>query len=318
MRPFLAALLVPAALFVAPAAAKVPVETVKIERKTDTVDIEVAYPRTGVAAIDSQLAAWANGMVADFEATADEDFASFKDDNGEMPPWTYSLYLTFEVPRNDDRMLVFDFDESIFTGGAHPNHGIETFNFMMPDGWQVDLPEVFKPKALDKISALAIADLERQFAGPDSMSDPDWLKSGAGPSWRNFGAFLLFPDKLVIRFPPYQVAAYAAGDQRVEIPLSALKGLMRQDWRTPVASFDCSKAGTTTEKAICGDVALARLDRNLADTYAQALSWASDDAARDAIKAGQRAWITDRNACGSDADCLSASYTERIKALQAG
>ena len=70
------------------------------------------------------------------------DFASFKqDNNGEPPPWTYSLYLSFEVPRNDAEMLVVDFDESIFTGGAHPNHDIATFNFMMPDAWQVYLPE---------------------------------------------------------------------------------------------------------------------------------------------------------------------------------
>jgi uncharacterized protein YecT (DUF1311 family) len=318
MRPLLAALLVPAALVAAPAVAEVPVDTVKIERKTESVDIEVAYPKTGVAAIDKQFADWANGMVADFEASADEDFASFKEDNGgDVPPWTYSLYLTFEVARNDDEMLVVDFDESIFTGGAHPNHDIQTFNFMMPDAWQVYLPEVFKPKAIGEISKIAIADLDKQLGGPDSMTDSDWLKSGAGPTWSNFRDFLLLQDKLVIRFPPYQVAAYAAGDQKVEIPLSALKGLMRKDWRTPVASFDCSKAGTATEKALCGDVALARLDRNLADAYTQALSWASDDAAKDTIRTEQRAWIAERDACGGDATCIAASYDARIKALQA-
>jgi uncharacterized protein YecT (DUF1311 family) len=216
-------------------------------------------------------------------------------------------------------MLVFDFDKSIFTGGAHPNHDIETYNLMMPDGWRVFLPEIFAGKpALEKISALAIADLERQFDNPDSMSDPDWLKSGAGPSWSNFQDFLLLSDKLVIRFPPYQVAAYAAGDQTVEIPLSELAGLMRDDWRTPVASFDCGKAGTATEKAICSDIPLARLDRSLADAYAQALSWASDDAEKTKIRDAQRTWIGKRNACGGDIGCLTTAYEARLKALQPG
>jgi uncharacterized protein YecT (DUF1311 family) len=259
-------------------------------------------------------------MVDDFASSADRDFAAWKEDNnGEPPPWTYSLYVGFGVPRNDAEMLVFGFDESIFTGGAHPNHTIESFNFVMPDAWRVYLPEIFAGKpALEKISALAIADLTKQLLGPDSMSDSDWVKSGAGPSWSNFEDFALLPDTLLIRFPPYQVAAYAAGDQKVEIPLSQLKGLMRKDWRTPVASFDCAKAGTATETAICSDVALARLDRSLADIYAQALSWASDDGEKTKIRDAQRKWIGERNACGGDIGCLTAAYDARLKALQPG
>lgn len=318
MKP-LPALLVPVLLAALPAQAAVPVETVKIEKSTDMVEIDMAYPRTGVASIDRMFADWVNGMVATFESEAVEDFASFKqDNNGELPPWAYSLGLGFEVPRNDERMLVFDFDESIFQGGAHPNHDIITFNFMMPDGWQVYLPEIFDgQRALDRISAFAVADLERRIGGPDGMSDPDWIRGGAGPQWSNFQDFLLLADKLVIRFPPYQVAAYAAGPQEVEIPLSELSGLMRKDWRVPVASFDCAKAGTATEKAICSDVALARLDRSLSDAYAQAMSFAADEAEKAKIRDAQRTWIGERDACGGDVGCLTAQYQARLKVLEA-
>ena len=317
MRLASAAALVSVALVGGAALAAVPVETMKVERKTERVDVELAYPRTGIAAIDRPIEAWVKGMAADFETGADEDFADFKSDNdGEVPPWTYSLYLGFEVARNDDEMLVFDYDESIFQGGAHPNHEIITANYMMPDAWQVYLPEIFDgDRALRKISDLAIADLTRQLLGPDSMSDPDWVKTGAGPAWSNFQNFLLLKDRLVIRFPPYQVAAYAAGDQRVEIPLSRLAGLMREDWRTPVASFDCRKAGTATEKAICSDVALARLDRELSDTYTVALSF-TDDAGKAGIRDAQRRWIAERNACGGDVGCLVSAYEARIKVLE--
>ncbi|MBN9022771.1 MAG: DUF3298 domain-containing protein [Rhizobiales bacterium] len=316
MRLVIAAL-VPFVLAAGPALAEVPVKTVKIDRKSDTVDIELAYPETGVAAIDGPLTAWVTGMAADFQESADKDFAAFKDDNdGELPPWSYSLYLGFEVARNDDRMLVFDYDQSTFLGGAHPNHEVITANYMMPDGWQVYLPEIFDgDRALRKISALAIADLNRQLLGPDSMSDEGWIATGAGPSWSNFQDFLLLADKLVIRFPPYQVAAYAAGDQRVEIPLATLEGVMRKDWRTPVASFDCAKAGSPTEKAICSDIALARLDRGLADSYTVALSF-TDDAGKAQIREAQRQWIAARNACGGDVACLTSEYEARIKVLQ--
>jgi uncharacterized protein YecT (DUF1311 family) len=316
MRPVFAALL-PIALAAATAAAAVPVETLKVERHTETLDIDMAYPSTGIAILDRTLADWVNGLVAGFEQGADEDFASFKEDNGELPPWTYSLDLGFAVARNDDAMLVLDFDESIFLGGAHPNHDIITFNFMMPDAWRVYLPEIFAGRpALDRISALAIEQLGATLLGPDSMSDPDWVKSGAGPQWANFHDFLLLEDTLVIRFPPYQVAAYAAGDQRVEIPLAKLSGLMRPDWRVPVASFDCAGAGSATETAICSDIPLARLDRSLSEAYAQALSFASDDAARNALRAAQRTWIGERNACGGDVACLTSAYDARLAALR--
>jgi uncharacterized protein YecT (DUF1311 family) len=320
MKALIGALALGGALAAGPARAQGKGETVTIERNSETVDNQVAYPRTGNAKLDPFFADWATSMVADFEKSAAEDFASYKaDPDGGMPWNAYSLYVGFGVPRNDAEMLVVGFDESIFTGGAHPNHNIESFNFLMPDGWQVFLPEIFDGKpALDRISALAIDDLTKQLLGPDSMSDPDWVKSGAGPSWSNFQDFALLPDRLVIRFPPYQVAAYAAGDQKVEIPLSELAGLMRDDWRTPVASFDCGKAGTSTEKAICSDIPLARLDRALADSYAQALSWASDDAEKAKIRDAQRAWIGKRNACGGDVACLTAAYDARMKALQPG
>ncbi len=149
------------------------------------------------------------------------------------------------------------------------------------------------------------------------MSDDDWVNIGTGPGWDNFQDFLLLADTLVIRFPAYQVAAYAAGAQRVAIPLSALDGLERADWRTPVPSFDCAKAGTATETAICADVALARLDRDLAGAYRQSLAYADETQAA-AIKDAQRAWIGERDACAGSVACLTESYDKRLAALRSG
>ena len=318
MKPILVALALPVICAALPVQAEVPVDTVGIEKKTKFVEIDVAYPKTGVATIDTELADWATGMVEDFEKGAAEDFSSFEKDNGELPPWAYSLDMGFETARNDDAMLVFDFDQSTFLGGAHPNHDIMTFNYLMPDAWEVYLPEIFDGrKALDRISALTIAQLEKDVGGPDGMSDSDWIKGGAGANWSNFQDFLLLEDKLVIRFPPYQVAAYAAGPQQVEIPLSELDGLMRKDWRAPVASFDCAKAASATEKAICSDVALGRLDRTLSDTYTQVVAFAGEEADKTKIRDAQRQWIVERDACGGDVACLTAQYDERLKVLRA-
>jgi uncharacterized protein len=82
----------------------------------------------------------------------------------------------------------------------------------------------------------------------------------------------------------------------------------------PAASFDCAKAGTAVEKAICGDAALSGLDEHLGRYYAAALEAAGTGAA--CLKGDQRSWVkTMRNACGADAQCLSAAYLERLAAL---
>ena len=72
-------------------------------------------------------------------------------------------------------------------------------------------------------------------------------------------------------------------------------------------SFDCSKASTAVEQAICSSAELSRLDRQLAQAY-RGLAATERDA--------QRAWIRQRNACKSDIDCLTKQYQDRIVTLE--
>ena len=129
---------------------------------------------------------------------------------------------------------------------------------------------------------------------------------------------MLQPRALEIIFPPYQVASYADGMQQASIPLDALGGVLRRDWRAPVASFDCAKATTPIEQAICADATLARLDREVAAAYASKLASASDATAKQAITAQQRRWLGHRDsACRDQAEasrvaCLSGVYRLRL------
>lgn len=78
------------------------------------------------------------------------------------------------------------------------------------------------------------------------------------------------------------------------------------------AGFDCSKASTAVEKAICGDPKLSSLDEELSAIYSRAMSSAVD---RDAMKAEQRRWLTQvRNKC-VDAMCLEDAYRVRFAEL---
>lgn len=79
------------------------------------------------------------------------------------------------------------------------------------------------------------------------------------------------------------------------------------------ASFDCSKASTKTEKAICGDQYLSKLDEDMAAAYSKALK-TSD---RDGIKKEQRRWLKEiLSACIEDKVCIGEAYENRLRQLE--
>jgi uncharacterized protein YecT (DUF1311 family) len=82
------------------------------------------------------------------------------------------------------------------------------------------------------------------------------------------------------------------------------------------ASFDCLKAGTATEKAICRDPAVSKLDDQVAAAFktAQGLWPAGNWSAY--IRNEQREWLKDRNAiCKADVACLKQDYARRLSFL---
>jgi len=78
------------------------------------------------------------------------------------------------------------------------------------------------------------------------------------------------------------------------------------------ASFDCKKASTMIEKAICNDPVLSNMDELLATAYKKALK---NDSDKNKVRRSQRSWIkSQRNQC-KNIPCLKKVYTSRISEL---
>lgn len=80
------------------------------------------------------------------------------------------------------------------------------------------------------------------------------------------------------------------------------------------ASFDCAKAQSRIEKAICADAEASDLDEYLGRYYSAARS--ALGRAADCLRADQTQWLRTRNAC-NDAACLKKVYLERLAELHA-
>lgn len=81
------------------------------------------------------------------------------------------------------------------------------------------------------------------------------------------------------------------------------------------ASFDCAKARTADEKAICADRGLNDRDVKLAVYYDIARKVVAMGG-RGAIMDRQTVWLKQRRACGADRACIRDAYDRRLVELR--
>lgn len=84
------------------------------------------------------------------------------------------------------------------------------------------------------------------------------------------------------------------------------------------ASFSCMNFEdlNAAEQTICSNRRLGALDERLDSWYRRALVRAGYFDQTDWLRGEQRAWLQDRNACGSRSGCLVRAYRSRIRALE--
>ena len=80
------------------------------------------------------------------------------------------------------------------------------------------------------------------------------------------------------------------------------------------AGFDCARATSAVEKAICADAGLSALDEHLARYYSAGRMVLKEGAS--CLRSDQQRWLQRRNACRDNA-CLNDVYLDRLAELDA-
>jgi hypothetical protein len=78
-------------------------------------------------------------------------------------------------------------------------------------------------------------------------------------------------------------------------------------------SFDCAKAETRSERAVCASTGLAALDRSMATYYARVVASADDGTAAELRRTRER-FIAYRERCTTDA-CIADAYRGRMREI---
>lgn len=184
-------------------------------------DIDISYPVLGYKAVDEDVRNWVNNIADTFEV---EMASLFHDAEmmGEDPDESrYALHGSCTVLRPSREAASLVFEIWTYTGGAHGNLDIITLNYSLITGQRLDFVDIFGDvdKALSLLSSNSREVLSRRLAG--GRMD-QWIMDGTAQDVNNFASLGLTAQGVRVYFQPYQVAAWAAGAQEVDIPLDAL------------------------------------------------------------------------------------------------
>jgi hypothetical protein len=198
--------------------------------------VDLVYPDTGIQSEQTAIEQALKQELDDYvQSVADAD-PSLMPSLGQG----YKLALSVDYKKfagaGGTSSYLFTYYED--TGGAHPNHFFKTFVFSQ-SGAQLALSDLFVSSStnthadyLNQIAGIATPDIEGQIAqrlGGDATSAI--FSDGLTPTTDNYSDWVLDGSTLKFFFPPYQVAAYAAGDFEVDIPLSKLAGILKPSYK---------------------------------------------------------------------------------------
>jgi hypothetical protein len=207
-----------------------------IAEEGEYYDIEASYPAETLLAREASPAANEKAVTI-LRSFIDGEIRRFKE-NGNFENLTETDIAMFGYADGRKQLLEISFEEyqseetlsfvfTIYqdTLGAHGNTFFRTFVFDRNTGEGLVLHDLFASSAyLNSLSGISRNTL---MASLGDSADAGMIDQGTTPYEDNFQAWYLDADTLVILFPPYQVAPYASGPQKVEIPLSELNEILR-------------------------------------------------------------------------------------------
>lgn len=135
--------------------------------------------------------------------------AAWEQEIGMSPEWNTPRLVSIVISRYD------------YSGGAHPNHGVEVMNFGLVRGRarQLKLADFFTSgfNSSSHVSKLVVAKLKK-------VQGADWVQSGELKKLDNkmLERFTPSATGLTWHFNPYDVGPYAAGDFEVKLILNEL------------------------------------------------------------------------------------------------
>lgn len=183
---------------------------------------------------------WINGEIAAKALRgyfgAKKHFADTKSDDDSEPSDDHSYFwgVTTEEFFLQGQMLSLRFYTYYYFGGAHPNHYVETLNFLGPGQGALGIRELLDN---DNKRARRLIDycervVSASFDEEESPMEFHLLdKNDEEQVWSALEEFNFDSKGMTFNFSPYVVMGYAFGTQTVIVPWVTMHGFLGDDWQ---------------------------------------------------------------------------------------
>lgn len=193
--------------------------------------VEIEYPANENVKAQTVMENWIKERITYFSPSNTDMFDAREMTRLKADGRKYAMDIEYKKYSGENSVsYVYQMYED--TGGAHPNTYYRTFTFDA-SGNTIELAGLFKTdtRYLDRLSKISydylVKDLAKRFNAPLDDGQIDMVHMGTSPTPETLQFFYVDGTNLVLIFPPYQVAAYAAGVSEVRIPLSDLKDILQ-------------------------------------------------------------------------------------------
>lgn len=198
--------------------------------------LHISYPVTEQAAINARMEELSQQYIQEYReiaAAIEKDYQNYKKETGtEAATFVTHYRQSFDVSVANQRVIFFDLERSIYTGGTGISYVIG-YIFNRASGAELAIPDLFVDETyLERLAELSRAALAERLRREELASDLDWVADGTAPMAENFDNILFREDgTFLVRFDKYQVAAGVEGVVEIALEVDAIADLLKPEMR---------------------------------------------------------------------------------------
>ncbi|MDD3303197.1 MAG: DUF333 domain-containing protein [Candidatus Gracilibacteria bacterium] len=191
-------------------------KNIKISKETDSIKVDIDFSLVGNKNIDDKVYKYVKEYIVNFSN-------GIKNQDTSTHNWKNELYIVGEE-KTVGGIITYKFEFYTYTGGAHGNTEIKTFNFTN-SGKEINLKS---QTLLKKISDYSLEYFKNLYDKGELNTDENWLQTGLEAKKENYENWLITGIekgslKVKFIFNQYQIAPYSEGMPTIEIDLVKLK-----------------------------------------------------------------------------------------------
>ncbi len=173
--------------------------------------INAVYPKTEYIVLNQNIKRYISLLLEEFMNNQD---------SAVQPNFDYELNITYEKYQVG-KYLSFAIKSEMSTGGAHPNHRIDTIIYDIEKQEIVNIESLMQENKmlLVFLSEESRKKLEQLGNFKQDEFEEKWFLKGTAPTIANFKNIAFTKEGIVVYFPRYQIAPYYKGEYKILLPI---------------------------------------------------------------------------------------------------